>query len=620
MERVPKLLLTRNGQTLQSVRVQVPLSRLDALLDVNESQAYGFELENREDNTEYGIWLGDIAAGTCSRPDGRSSSTTGVARSSIVCWDDAFYFEGSRGPVWVRLLSRSQDSDSLWRERVTFQVIVDLGKLSADRYQTMFSQMGMLAAGLVLDLVSKSTRSTKISILPSTPRVRTSAIELRILETAWPTIAASLQRISTSPKTDLRRTITMRNCWGGERFDSQSIVSMTRNGIDPFAMKAALPFKAQISRVNESYDTYEHRVIRAFVELLRERAIECRTNIDKHVEAIELDRKWRGRPNSTGQSLFETEDIPKLKQLRSRRLRANELIKQIESVTSIEPLVGVRPKLNLASSPTFDNVEAYRDVRLQLLRFLKSGLIIIDEGSDERIKSTSRLYEQWVYMQLVAAFREAGLFCSSQRGILHTAKMYRFTLDLDRCARVTFLAGDKRAIVVKYEPWVTPKALAVQNRDSVYRGRHGDVAWSPDILIEFLSGPEEMGEPPSVEYAVVVDSKYSAVIRDHHWEDTSKYLEIRSTASNRQVVRQQWLAFPGNSSQGNYSNIMIRDAEVEWTARGPNIPRDETLQGILSLVPPTALDLEAVMEGWIVRPETSAVEFVRGLLGYMNFA
>ena len=552
------------------------------------------------------------------RVDQMPASTIGIARGRLVLWDDAAYFEGARGLVWIRVRSRSTRDGETWRDRAFLSVIVASGKLSVERYATMLEQMSGLAAGLVLDLVSKTIGAIRMSRVSSDSMIRTSAVELRILESIWTIIAASLQQIGEDPEVQLQRKNVIRNCWGSELLDARSVVTLVRNGNDPRDRSANLPFRTQVSRVEESMDTREHRAIRGFIDLLHQRACECRANLVRHIEGIESDRKWRDRPSAVGESLYILEDLPRLQQLRNRLQRTRELIRQLRRAQRMEPFANVRSVLDLRPTPVFSNVDPYRRIRHELLRFIKTGLIIVEEGADERMKSTSRLYEQWVFLQLAAAFRLSGLSCASQSGILHTSRVFRFTLDLDRGARVTFASSDGRAVVLRYEPWVMPRALAVQNHDSVYRGREGESAWSPDILIEFVNGDERTSEAVGVEYAVVIDAKYSRRIRDHHWANTTKYLEIRATANDRQVVRQQWLAFPGDREPSERT-IVLRDSTVRWTDDGPNCPRDETLQGSFALAPPPTLNSDAVAHGWIAQPEFAVREFVTGLLRYMDF-
>src|SRR5690606_14504425 len=116
--------------------------------------------------------------------------------------------------------------------------------------------------------------------------------------------------------------------------------------------------------------------------------------------------------------------------------------------------------------------------------------------------------------------------------------------------------------------------------DSLYRGRPGSAAWSPDVLIEF-SERGESGADAEVVYAAVLDAKYSGRVQEHHWDRTGKYLEIRSTHSDRQVARQLWLVHPAGGGDG----IALRDEAVRWTASGPSCPRDEFIHGTIALAP-----------------------------------
>lgn len=617
MTAAPVFSITRNGNPIASVALGNGNGH-EEILPVTELQEHGFELEHREEDTEYGIWLGDIEAGQAPTRNDQSASTVGIARSRFVYWDDAFYFEGARGVVSVKLRSRPSLKQEPWQDRAAVAVLVTSSKLSQERYESMLTQMSRLAAGLVLDLISKSARSTKFSLLSPHTRIRTSAVELRILETTWPVVAASLEQIARRPATRLSRESHTRSCWGSERLETGSLLSLARNGIDPRTDPTSLPFQAQVPRMKENVDTFEHRVISGMLDLLLSRTRDCHSNLMRHILALKQDRVWRDRPVRGGRSLFATEDVPRLEQLEQRRTQARALIKQLMQARRMEPFTNLKGRLDLTQTPVFANVEPYRKIRHQMIRFLRSGLVIVEEGIEERIKSTSRLYEQWVFLQIVAAFRSAGLSCASQLGILHSSQKFRFTLDLDRGARATFVAPDGRSVIVRYEPWVKPRESAVQNRDSVYRGTTGANAWSPDILIEFLTNPSEVGTAPRIEYGVIVDAKYTRVIRDDHWNSTSKYLEIRATGTDAQIIRQQWLAFPGTQSHSE-EPIQLRDSSKKWLRDGPNCPKNETIQGTLALTPPKTTGDHQVAEGWIQQPESSTRSFVHGLLRYLQY-
>jgi hypothetical protein len=188
-------------------------------------------------------------------------------------------------------------------------------------------------------------------------------------------------------------------------------------------------------------------------------------------------------------------------------------------------------------------------------------------------------------------------------------------MDIDRGARLTFHASDGRVVSIRYEPWIFPDSAARQNRDSVYRGRQGDAAWSPDILIEILAAGETEAAAAAVDYAIVVDAKYSRRIRQHHWEQTSKYLEVRATSDDRQIVKQIWLACPSEREAGN---IVVKDATLAWTPQGPSCPCGEVCQGTIHMVPSIQSSGESDEPGWIPKPNQTAVEFIQGLLRYVG--
>jgi hypothetical protein len=256
-------------------------------------------------------------------------------------------------------------------------------------------------------------------------------------------------------------------------------------------------------------------------------------------------------------------------------------------------------------TPVFENVPAYRRVWHLMAAYLDSASVVLGQDASERVKDTWRLYEQWVFFQLAAAFRHAGTECGAVEGLLHQRSASRFDLDLQRGAAVSFDFPDGRRVRLRYEPWILDAADARRRDESVYRAGGGRVAWSPDVLIEVLrAGSGRRGE---VEYAAVVDAKYSRRIGERHWDGVEKYLQIRATADDRPVTRQVWLAFPGDAD-----DIRMRDAAVSWTPRGPDRPTDEHVLGTLALRP---ADGEG---GAGFEPAPVALEFARGFLAYVG--
>lgn len=609
MTRGPAFSLTRNGVPAATLALGEAEVTGAEPAPVNELQPCAFQVEDRESGTEYRVWIGDRdpepgEGALAPRP-------VGVPRGTAAVWDEAAHFDGARGRVWVRLASRPVGSGQAWAPRALLPVYVLATKLSEERYGVMVEQLRALAAGLVFDLYSKMFRSLQFAESAGAVSSRSSQVELRLLERLWASLAPALQEVAADPVTQISVSRGVRPSWGGERLGQRTVARLAAEGLDPRRPGAPRPFPAYGERFTETPQTVEHRIILGLLRFLEQRAADCARGMRGHVEGIEADRALRQRGPAGAKSLYETEDLPRLQRLKASLAQAGRLRQRIRAAQGAGPWRGMQPLFRFPSTPVFEHVRPYRLLRDEVRRYLRSNLLVVDDGLEERVKSTSRLYEQWVFFQLAAAFRRAGLRCLGNEGVLRRSHRFRFTLDMDRGARLLFHAADGRAVGLRFEPWVSPLHAAHERADDYCHGMRGDAAWSPDVLIELLDGP---GPAADVQYAVVVDAKYTARIRDYHWADTSKYLHIRATRTRRQVVKQLWLAWPDERA-----GIAPRDAAVAWTPDGPDCPRDETVQGVLGAVPPPRLpDDTGEEEGWISTPVPTVTAFVNGLLAYLG--
>jgi hypothetical protein len=596
--------LTRSAGVLASLPLGESAVTASDAAAIHELQPCGFQVEGREPDCEYRLWIGD--ADPEAAPGAGGPRPVGVPYGSAVFWDEAAHFSGARGRVWVRLGSRPAGSDQEWTTRALLPVQVVATKLSEARYQVMVAQLRALAAGLVLDLVSKMFRSLGLAAAEHGISTRSSQLELRLLERLWAELARPLQEIVGNPALQISRAAELRPAWGGERLGATAVARLASQGVDPRRRAVARPFAAYQERFVESPRTAEHRIILGMLRFLEHRVGECRQDVRRHIQAIIQERPARQIGPAHEPSLYELEDAPRLESLRQARARAERLGRRILLAQHSGPWRGLTPLFRFPHTPVFEHVAPYHRLRHEFRRYLHSSLVMLDDGFEERLKSTSRLYERWVFFQLAAALRAAGLRCVQREGLFHRARRFRFTLDLDRGAGLTFLAADGRRLRLRFEPWVWPRAEAEARGEALYRGTRGEAAWSPDVTIELLAGAEE------VEYAAVVDAKYAGRVQEHHWQDTAKYLEIRATRTRRQVVKQLWLAYPGNTG------IVPRDEDVAWGPEGPDCPRDEVVRGALGLAPPERLTEPAEEAGWLRDPVDTAVRFITGLLAYLD--
>lgn len=222
------------------------------------------------------------------------------------------------------------------------------------------------------------------------------------------------------------------------------------------------------------------------------------------------------------------------------------------------------------------------------------------------------MYEQWVLIQLLAALRDSGLRSDPADQLIREVARSQFTLDFEPGSEFLFHARDGQVVRVRYEPWIPTRAAARQAGETVYRNGAGE-DWSPDILIEVLQpGPEALNQR-EVEYAVVIDAKYSSHIRDEQWESTRKYFLIHEAKYRRAIVRQVWLAHPGDAER-----LRPRDPGIRWYDDGPDIGWEESLHGTLELLP----DPEFAEERSVTTPAQPLPvmrAFVRGLLSFLDF-
>ena len=600
--------LTRNGVAL----VEQPLDGGQAIEtppQVSELQPVGFEVVDAEPDVEYLVTIGDLDTDP-PRAETHFGTDVGRRQRTTVFWEDKLWFESARGFVLTHLYSRSLTELGEWHERCSARIYVLPSKLGESRYRALTSALAGLASGLNFDLIGKATRGIGEGAIGTLPP-RLPHLELNAIDAAWREIGLGLRAIQQNPVLRIGRRSELSSCWGGERISSVSVGRLAAQGIDPRLASTQRPFTAVRERLEQSVDTTEHRGIAGLLELIGARLADCRMSLEDNVRALESDRAFRDQsPDGSSPSLYETYDLPRLERLARLNARASDIAGELRAARRGALLHGV-VAAPLRLTPVFSNVEPYRRVYRAAQRYLKSSPLIIDTGDELRVKATSRLYEQWVFLQICGAFRVAGLSGESlEQVVTRVERSRRYLLDLQRGTTVTYRAFGERLVRIRYEPYVFGRILASRNRDTIYRGVKGDTPWSPDILVEVLRGPE----PLRVEYAVVVDAKYARSVTSRHWEGANKYRQIRATADDRQVVKQLWLAFPGLPEA-----IMPLDPAVTWTTTGPDRPLDEAVDGVLAMTPPDCDSLDdedALASEGAVSPV--AQQFVNGLLAFLG--
>ena len=558
----PLFALTRNGNPVARARLGGEAAGPDARpVTIGELQPIGFAIERRSPEIEYEVSIGDVPLGA------------GTPFGPHVYWADAPYLESTRGRVSVHLRDRAAGSEGPWRERARLDVTVVPTKLSEAGCAALEEDIRRVSADLVFDLVSKMLRGVRYARGLQGIESRSIHVELGSLRDLWRELSALLDRIDADPHLHVGRRVRPRACTGADVLDPHAAAWLAARGFDPRSRNAPWPVTIPGRVLAKTSDTVEHRLMLGFLRLLLAQVGECVDAARRQIERIEADREWRHVALGDGPTLYEEVDLPKIERLRDAVRQGAELAAQIRRSVGLPLFQGLAPQHGAPDTPVFTHVAPYYRFARAMRGYLASSLVVLEAGADERLKETSRLYEHWVFLRLAEAFRAAGLRGDDVEGVVRRLSRHRFVLDLDDDMIVTFRVDDRRRVRVRYEPWILSADAARRRGDLLCRGAGAGPAWRPDVLIEFIDGRD-------VDYAVVVDSKYSKRIQDHHWARVEKYTRIRTVEGLRQVVRQVWLAHPGDPA-----GIRCRDSFVGWTDAGPDRPRDEFVLGELGLRP-----------------------------------
>ena len=554
--------LTRNGNPVARAVLNPEAAAPEvAPAPISELQPIGFAVEGRSPQTEYEVAIGDVPLGA------------GTPFGPNVYWADEPYLESTRGRVSVRLRGRAAGAEAAWRDCARIDVTVVPTKLSEDRCAALEDDLRRVSAGLIFDLVSKMLRGVGYARGLQGIESRSSHVELRSLRDLWRELSGLIERIDADPHLHVARRVRPRPCTGADLLEPDAAAWLAARGFDPRSRYARWPVMVPSRVLTKTSDTVEHRLMLGFLRLLLAQVDECVEAARREIDRIEKDREWRHVAIGEGPTLYEEMDLPKIERLREAVREGGALGVQIRRAERLPLFRGLAPKGGEPDTPVFVHVEPYYRFARAMRGYLASSLVVLESGADERLKETSRLYEHWAFLRLAEGFRAAGLRGDDVEGVVRNLSRHRFVLDLDDDMIVTFRVDERRRVRVRYEPWILSADAARRRGDLLCRGAGAGPAWRPDVLIEFIDGSD-------VDYAVVVDSKYSKRIQDHHWARVEKYTRIRTVAGLRQVVRQVWLAHPGDPA-----GIRCRDPFVRWTDAGPDRPRDEFVMGELGLRP-----------------------------------
>jgi hypothetical protein len=581
-----------------NLKYSIPLSSSEEALEsetigMDETFHCGFRVRNRNPEWEYTVVIGDEPLDVASSIVDEDC-IVGTDLSEDVVWPDSWHFESCVGVVFVNLLARTAEPMGNWQKIAQLRVNVLPSKLGWERYDELLRDLKKVSAALIFDLVSKNKRNVgfKGSGISSDP----TNVQLRRIERIWAELVGILARVAESPATALVRTHV--ETPAGQGLDVKSVVHALGRGIPP------IPGISRVRswRAAETTKIYEHALIKAVLQLLVTRLKECEYRARSQAQQLRADLPLWLDPTKAPE-IIATEYMPRIERLEEVARSAVKLVRMVNVVLRQPIFDQVSAATDIVFSPVFQHVLTYNACFISILQYLRTTLWTLDEGLQERVKRTSRLFEHWVFIQLAAAITNLGFECVQHEGLYSIRSSNRFTLDLDKGTLLTFSLSGGRVLRLRYEPWIFSKKAAVAVHDGVYAPIQ--YAWNPDVVLEVCSGYLRDGTP-KVDYAVVVDAKYTTRIVDHHWNRVTKYWKIRATHSDRQVAMQLWLVIPSPES------AKPTDECVQWGAKGDPA---EHIDGTVGFLPATQSSSPAE-----VTVSANALQFVTDLCTFIGEA
>lgn len=413
----------------------------------------------------------------------------------------------------------------------------------------MVQDLNQICRSLINDIIGKSTHGfLKRRIQRRSFRSREE--EFVAIQQLWMRLLPNLKGILSSPASKTTRKSILATTDRRISVYPENTKLLLQHGIDPKHNSSLR--KCNLYNLFSSYDIPEHRLIKHFLFLIAERNLSCLRGIEKDIDYLLSNAVYRSQSFGNGDTLYDIEDVPRIRALKEIEQHSLLLKAQIKSLQS-NPFwsnVSNDSTLFYPSRTTFQFNAYYKETARIINRFFLNDFEWNDPNDDFFTKTTSRIYEQWVLIQIINAFRNCGLNFQSWDEIIADMLLKQFGLDFQRNTCFKAPLYKDYYLSLRYEPWIFPRTEIHKDRSfgTVFQNKNVHAYWSPDILIELQKIANNTIETV---YAIVMDSKYSKIIHPDQRSNVLKYHDIRSTRSMRQIVKQIWFVYIGDENDIN---------------------------------------------------------------------
>lgn len=426
-----------------------------AVLD--ETEAVSFELTHPKAGIAYAIQIGEMWISEFL-PDGVAPEGMRLRDQNI--WAEHPYFESARGLTPIRLYTRSGNP-----ERMDLQlegaVFVLPSKIGEECYNAMSADLARLSKSLLSDLHGKSRRTFELKHSRALRHLHSKEEELQAIRSVCPRIERLLVAIAKHPSFKVHQVQRNIRFSGQKPVSGKTLARIART--NPQIEKASTRVNVIEWATAESFDIAEHRFLKAFLMFLRSRAEACAAAARRHIEAIEKDRPFRdtspgGRAGKP--TLYQTQDLPMIARLQTAIQDAVTAGDSIGQMLRSQLLAKTRAEFVPVQGGMFSRSAEYRKLEELMVRHLRHHAQWVEGDSFNNIgKLTSTLYEQWCFMMIVDAFRDAGVQLTDWNGNIDDVSKGRFTIDFARGLRFEGEMTPSLRLRISYQPWIDRKSV-----------------------------------------------------------------------------------------------------------------------------------------------------------------